>query len=92
MLGYGLTSVVGAIPAEIFQGRHYGSIFGVLMLAAIGGGALGPWVTGVLHDATGSYESAFVLAIGGSVLSAVAIWLAAPRHVRAVAGRVHRVQ
>ena len=25
-------------------------------------------------------------------LSAVAIWLAAPRHVRAVAGRVHRVQ
>jgi MFS family permease len=92
MLGYGLTSVVGAIPAEIFQGRHYGSIFGVLMLAAIGGGALGPWVTGALHDATGSYETAFVLAIGGSVLSAVAIWLAAPRRVRAVAGRVHRVQ
>ena len=25
MLGYGLTSVIGAIPAEIFQGRHYGS-------------------------------------------------------------------
>jgi MFS family permease len=92
MLGYGLTSVVGAIPAEIFQGRHYGSIFGVLMLAAIGGGALGPWVTGVLHDATGSYDVAFVLAIGSSALSAVAIWLAAPRHVRAVAGRVHRVQ
>jgi MFS family permease len=92
MLGYGLTSVVGAIPAEIFQGRHYGSLFGVLMLAAIGGGALGPWVTGVLHDATGSYDVAFVLAIGSSALSAVAIWLAAPRHVRAVAGRVHRVQ
>ena len=26
-------------------------IFGTLMLAAIGGGALGPWVTGALHDA-----------------------------------------
>ena len=37
MLGYGLTSVVGAIPAEIFQGRHYGSIFGTLMLSSIGG-------------------------------------------------------
>jgi len=90
MLGYGLTSVIGAIPAEIFQGRHYGVIFGTLMLAAIGGGAAGPWVAGALYDATGSYAPAFWLAIGASVLSAVAIWLAAPRQIRAVAGRVPR--
>jgi len=90
MLGYGLTSVVGAIPAEIFQGRHYGTIFGTLMLASIVGGAAGPWVTGALYDATGSYTLAFSLAIGSSVLSAVAIWRAAPRAVRAVAGRVPR--
>jgi MFS family permease len=88
MLGYGLTSVIGAIPAEIFEGRHYGSIFGMLMLAAIGGGAAGPFVTGALHDVTGSYTLAWWLAIGGSILSGVAIWLAAPRRVRAVAGRV----
>jgi sugar phosphate permease len=87
-LGYGLTSVVGAIPAEIFQGRHYGSIFGTLMLAAIGGGAAGPWVTGALYDATESYTLAFWIAIGCCALSAVAIWFAAPRKVRAVAGRV----
>jgi MFS family permease len=87
MLGYGLTSVLGAIPAEIFQGRHYGSIFGSLMLASIVGGAAGPWVTGALHDATGSYTLAFWIAIGCCVLSALAIWLAAPRQVRAVAGR-----
>jgi MFS family permease len=90
MLGYGLTSVIGAIPAEIFQGRHYGVIFGTLMLAAIGGGAAGPWVAGALYDATGSYAPAFWLAIGASVLSAVAIWRAAPRQIRAVAGRVPR--
>ena len=88
MLGYGLTSVIGAIPAEIFEGRHYGSIFGMLMLAAIGGGAAGPFVTGVLHDVAGSYTLAWWLAIGCSVLSGVAIWLAAPRRVRVVAGRV----
>src|SRR5256884_5761507 len=92
MLGYGLTSVVGAIPAEIFQGRHYGTIFGTLMLASIVGGAAGPWVTGALYDATGSYALAFVLAIGASALSALAIWLAAPRKVRAVAGRVQRLR
>jgi MFS family permease len=90
MLGYGLTSVLGAIPFEIFQGRHFGTIFGTLMLAAIAGGAAGPWVTGVLHDATGSYTLAFWIAIACSGLSAGAIWLAAPRQVRAVAGRVHR--
>jgi len=91
MLGYGLTSVVGAIPAEIFQGRHYGTIFGAVMLAAVGGGAAGPWVTGALHDATGSYAPAFCVAIACTVLSAIAIWLAAPRKVRLVAGRVrHR--
>jgi MFS family permease len=87
-LGYGLTSVVGAIPAEIFQGRHYGSIFGTLMLSSIAGGAVGPWLTGVLYDRTGSYAPAFWIAIGCSVISLVAIWLAAPRKVRAVAGRL----
>ena len=84
MLGYSLTSVVGAIPKEIFEGRHYGTVFGTLMLAAIVGGAAGPWVTGALYDVTGSYTPAFSIAAAGSVLSALAIWLAAPRKVRAV--------
>lgn len=88
-LGYGLTSVFAAIVAEIFQGKHYGSIFGTLMLAAIGGGALGPWLTGALYDALGSYTIAFWIGVGLSGLSTVAIWRAAPRKVRAVAGRVH---
>ena len=41
-LGYGLTSVMGAVVLEIFQGKHYGSIFGTIMLAALAGGAAGP--------------------------------------------------
>jgi MFS family permease len=90
VLGYGITSVIGAIPAEVFQGRHYGTIFGTLMLASIAGGAVGPWLTGALHDATGSYTMAFWIAVLASLLSAVAIWFAAPRKVRAVAGRVAR--
>ncbi len=88
VLGYGMTSVVGAIPAEIFEGRHYGSIFGTVMLAAISGGAAGPWITGVLHDRTGSYAPAFWLSIAICGVSAFAIWRAAPGGVRAVAGRV----
>jgi MFS family permease len=87
-LGYALTSVMGPIVAEIFEGPHYGSIFGTITVALIGGGAAGPWITGVIHDATGSYKLAFVLAIACCVISAAAIWMAAPRKVRLVPGRV----
>jgi sugar phosphate permease len=87
-LGYGLSSVVGAIPAEIFEGRHYGSIFGTLMVSALAGGATGPWFMGFVHDRTGHYTVAFWVAIGLSLLSAFAIWRAAPSGVRVVSGRV----
>jgi MFS family permease len=87
-LGYGVTSVMGAISVEIFAGRNYGSIFGTVMLSAILGGAAGPWVAGTVHDLSGSYTPAFWIAIGLNLMSAVAIWRAAPRKVRAVAGRI----
>jgi MFS family permease len=91
-LGYGLTSVFGAIVAEIFQGKHYGSIFGTLMLSAIFGGAAGPWLTGWLHDRFGNYDLAFWIGVALSALSIGAIWIAAPRKVRAVAGQIHRLR
>jgi MFS family permease len=91
-LGYGLTSIMGAVVLEIFQGRHYGSIFGTIMLAGLAGGAAGPWVTGFLHDLTGSYTLAFAIGIAVSLLSAIAIWQAGPGKIRAVAGRLHRLQ
>ena len=53
-LGYSMTSVLGPIVAEIYEGPHFGAIFGSVMLAAIGGGAAGPWVTGLLYDVTGN--------------------------------------
>jgi nitrate/nitrite transporter NarK len=90
VLGYGVTSVFGAIPAEIFEGRHYGSIFGVLSLASISGGAVGPLVGGAIHDATGSYAWAFWIAIAVTALSIFAIYRASPSGVRVVAGRMAR--
>ena len=90
-VGYSLTSVMGAIAAEIFEGRHFGRIFGTIMVAAILGGAAGPWLAGALYDATGRYTAAFWIAAGCSTFSALAIWIAAPRRVRAVAGRADRL-
>ncbi len=91
-LGYGLTSIMGAVVLEIFQGKQYGSIFGTIMLAALAGGAAGPWLTGLLHDLSGSYAIAFAIGIAVSGLSAVAIWMASPGKIRAVAGQLHKVQ
>ena len=85
-LGYSMTSVLGPIVAEVFEGKHFGTIFGTVMLAAITGGAVGPWVTGLLYDFTGNYNAAFWLALAMCFVSAASIWLAAPRKVRLVAG------
>jgi MFS family permease len=81
---------MGPIVAEIFEGPHYGAIFGTLSVALIGGGAAGPWITGLIHDAAGSYLPAFYLGIGFCLVSALAIWIAAPRKVRPVPGRAGR--
>lgn len=62
------------------------------MLAALAGGAAGPWVTGFLYDRAGDYTLAFGIAVIVSALSALSIWRAAPRKVRVVAGRLHALQ
>jgi MFS family permease len=72
---------MGAIPAESFGGRHYGSIFGTLMLAAILGGAAGPWFAGLAHALTGSYAPAFWLATALSTCSAIGVWRGLPRPI-----------
>lgn len=90
LLGYGVTSVVGAIPAELFEGRRFSTIFGTLSISAGLGAATAPWVTGVIFDRYGSYEAAWWLALTLSVISVICIWFAAPRKVRLVAGRIRK--
>ncbi len=78
-LGYGLTSVFGAIPAEIFRGPAFGTIFGIISIASNFGAAVGAWIGGVSQDLYGSYSPAFFLGIVVSLVSIACIWLAAPR-------------
>ena len=92
-LGYGLTSIMGAVVLEIFQGKQYGSIFGTIMLAALAGGAAGPWVTGLLHDYHGSYTDCLCDRYRRE--RACRRWRSGrrrPRKVRAVAGQLHRIR
>lgn len=86
-MGYAMTAVMGPIVVEIFEGRHYGAIFGTINVPLMAGGAAGPWAMGAIHDATGSYRLGLFLALGLCVVAAAAIWMAAPGKVRRVPGR-----
>ena len=87
-LGYGLTSVIGAVVLEIFQGKHCGGIFGNhhAGVTAWRRRALRPDFCTTSMAATRSS-----IGIAVSLLSAIAIWRASPRKVRAVAGQLHKV-
>jgi len=78
--GAGLYSpTVTAAAADLFHGRHFGAIAGLLLTGMGMGGIFGPWLGGYIYDKTGSYIYAFVLVIVAFVLSCAAIWIAAPR-------------
>ena len=86
MLGYGLASIYGTAPADIFQGPRLATILGSISLAANLGAGIGPWATGAIYDRTASYDLAWWLAIGLALASILAIWCAGPRKVRLAAG------
>ena len=90
LLGYGMASVFAAVPADLFAGRKYGAIFGVLGGLSTIGAAIGPWATGVFFDIWGDYDNAFIIAIVICVFSAATMWFAAPRKVILVAGKARK--
>jgi MFS family permease len=76
-LGFGARGpIITAMASELFGGRRFGVIYGVLNLGNGIGGALGPWFGGAVHDVTGSYRVAFLAAIGFSACGAACFWLA----------------
>jgi MFS family permease len=82
-LGIGLMGPsILASTADLFKGRHLGAIIGFMGLGFNAGGALGPWVGGYIYDVLGKYDTAFLSAIVAAVLSALFIWMAAPRKAR----------
>jgi len=87
--GGGLASpAIFAGLADIFYGRHFGVLSGLLMCGFGVTGVIGPWLSGFIYDRTGSYSSAFVLAMASFALSAVARWIAAPRNAEKLRARL----
>jgi len=83
-LGFGARGpIITAIAAQLFPGRRFGAIYGILSVGNGIGGGVAPWFAGAVHDVSGSYRIAFVVAIGFCVLGSVCFWLARPRRPRA---------
>jgi MFS family permease len=82
-LGFGARGpIITAMASQFFPGRRFGVIYGILSVGNGIGGAVGPWFGGVVHDLTGSYRLAFLIAIGFCALGAGCFWLARPPRQR----------
>ena len=73
------TPTIFAGSADIFYGRHFGAVSGLLLTGMGAGGIFGPWLGGYIFDITGSYVPAFILCLACIALSGIIFWIAAPR-------------
>jgi sugar phosphate permease len=81
--GIGLVSpVMFASAADLFHDKHFGAVAGLLLTGMGVGGAIGPWLGGVLHDLTGSYRIAIMTCMACISVACLLLWLAAPRKAR----------
>lgn len=61
-LGWGgLYTMIQLTCADIFGRRDIGKLIGAITILDAYGGALGPWVTGILFDKTGGYQFPFIV-------------------------------
>jgi MFS family permease len=82
-LGYSVTApLLPALVSDLFRGRHFGAIFGMMQLANSVGGASGPWLAGLVFDATGSYRGALAAAVLAAAVATGALWAARGRAAR----------
>ena len=79
-LGFGARGpIITAIAAQLFPGRRFGVIYGLLSVGNGIGGGLAPWFGGFVHDLTGSYRVAFLIAVCFCAIGSLCFWLARPR-------------
>ncbi len=82
-IGWGVSApMFMSTAADLFKGRIFGLIYG-LVEGGIGvAGAFGAWMAGFIFDKYQSYQWAFILTIIVFIISCFFIWLAAPRKAR----------
>jgi MFS family permease len=88
--GFGLGLAVTpffATVADLFHGKHFGAIMGMITFGFSLGGAFSPWLAGFLHDVTGTYTISFLVLVGALLRDAPLMWLVSPRKLMPVPAR-----
>ena len=76
-LGFGARGpVTSSLVIDLFHGKHYGAILGFLEIASGLGGTIGPWLSGLLFDRTGSYTLSFSLSMAVLLIAVICAWVA----------------
>jgi MFS family permease len=71
-----LVPMYAIIVREYFSPREAGVRLGVVLMATLGGMALGGWMSGWIFDLTGSYQAAFLNGLGWNLVNAsIMLWL-----------------
>jgi MFS family permease len=72
----GIVPSYAIIVREYFPAKEAGARVGIVIMATLGGMALGGWISGLVFDLTGSYRAAFLNGIGWNLLNVtIAVWL-----------------
>lgn len=67
--------IIATLSAQLFRGRGMASIYGSIQTGQGVGAAVGTWIAGTLHDATGGYGAIFILSYAALLVAIALFWL-----------------
>ncbi len=84
IIGSGIGGAYGTVgppvmTQSLYGRRDYSSIYGITFAANAIGGALGPFLSGVIYDLTGNYILGFKLMLLFTLISLIIYWLVLPK-------------
>jgi MFS family permease len=72
----GIVAMYAVIVRDYFPPQEAGARLGLVLMATLGGMALGGWMSGVIFDLTGSYHAAFANGLIWNLVNvSIAVWL-----------------
>jgi MFS family permease len=72
----GIVPMYAVLVREYFPPQEAGTRLGIVLMATLGGMALGGWMSGMIFDLTGSYRAAFMNGLVWNLLNIlIVLWL-----------------
>ena len=73
------------------SGEKFGTIIGSANVGYGIGSSIGTWIFGYIFDVTGTYFLAIIVTMISACIMGIFMWVAAPRKIRRVAGKISKI-